>query len=90
MREHGYTAMHIACGDITEVEKNGDEIIIKTKEQFLIDLLEREDNKKILQDAFCSQGINKYKIEKKDKKSDLAQIDVEKLRTIFTDKLVIE
>lgn len=90
LREHGYTAMHIACGDITDVVKDDDQIKIKAEEQFLIDLLKREDNKKILEEALISFGINKYTIEKKEKQTDIGARDIEKLKAIFPNKLILK
>ena len=90
LREHGYVAMHMACGDITDVSMAENVFVIKAEEQFLIDLLQHDDNKDILKQAFMSQGIKEYTIEKKDKKTDDVKQDIQKLKVLFGDKLIIK
>lgn len=90
LREHGYVAMHMACGDITDVSMAENVFVIKAEEQFLIDLLQHDDNKYILKQAFMSQGIKEYRIEKKDKKTDVVKQDIQRLKVLFGDKLIIK
>lgn len=90
LREHHAVALHIACGDITDVSRNGDVFYINTTESFLYDLLKSEDNYIELKKAFSNFGINKFEINKKEKVLTKSQEDINNLKNIFGDKLIIE
>ena len=90
LREHHSVALHIACGDITDVEFDGDVYKINTTESFLYELLQSEDNYKDLKTAFANFGIEKFQVVKKDKKISKSQEDIAKLKPIFGNKLIIE
>ena len=90
LREHHAVALHIACGDITDVDFIDDKFIIRTSEDFIYQLLENEDNKKELYSAFNSLGIKDIEIIKKEKTFTKAQIDLKILREKFGDLLEIE
>ncbi len=83
-------ALHIACGDITDVTKENDIFYINTTEDFLYDLLKSEENYKDLKNALNNFGINKFEIIKKEKKLTKSQEDILNLKNIFGDKLIIE
>ena len=42
LREHHAVALHIACGDITDVEFDGNTFFVNTTENFLYDLLKQQ------------------------------------------------
>lgn len=90
LREHHSVALHIACGDITDVAKDGDKFIINTSEDFLYDLLKSEENYNDLKKAFLNFGINNFEIIKKEKILSKNQQDINNLKNIFGDKLIIE
>ncbi len=90
LREHHLVALHIACGDITDVEKVDDTFYINTTEDFLYDLLKSEDNYKELNSALNNFGIKNFKIIKKEKILSKSQEDLAKLKNIFGNKLIIE
>lgn len=89
LREHHSVALHIACGDITDVERNGDKFIINTTEEFLYELLKSEENYNDLKKAFANFGINNFEIVKKEKIISKTQEDINKLKNIFGNKLII-
>ena len=62
LRESHSVALHIACGDITDVDYNGETFFINTTDAFLYELLKSEDNMKDLKNAFESFGIKKFEI----------------------------
>lgn len=90
LREHHSVALHIACGDITDVEFDGDTYLINTTESFLYELLQSEDNMKDLKTALSNLGVQKFKVIKKEKKLSKSQEDIITLKQIFGNKLIIE
>ena len=90
LREHHAVALHIACGDITDVSFDGETFFINTSEEFLYELINTQENLKDLKNAFNNFGINKFEIIKKEKKLTKSQHDLAKLKQIFGDKLIIE
>lgn len=90
LREHHAVALHIACGDITEVDMQNGVFNIYTTEDFLYELLQSEDNKQELKKALNNFGVQQFEIIKKDKKLPVAQFDLKILKEIFKDKLIIE
>lgn len=90
LREHHSVALHIACGDITDVALEGDKFIINTTEDFLYDLLKSENNYNDLKNAFLNFGIKNFEINKKEKILTKSQQDINNLKQIFKDKLIIE
>ncbi|MBE7074594.1 MAG: hypothetical protein E7376_01260 [Clostridiales bacterium] len=90
MREHHAVALHIACGDITDVEYINGIFYINTTETFLYELLKSQDNIQDLKTALENFGINNFEIIKKEKKLSVTQQDLNILKSIFGDKLIIE
>lgn len=90
LREHHLVALHIACGDITDVAKIDDTFYINTTEDFLYDLLKSEDNNKELNAALNNFGIKKFQIVKKEKVMSKSQEDLIKLKNFFGNKIIIE
>ncbi len=90
LREHHAVALHIACGDITDVELNGTTFVINTTETFLYDLLKIEENMNELKKALQNFGINSFEIFKKEKTLTKSQEDILNLKQIFGNKLIID
>ncbi|MBE7082369.1 MAG: hypothetical protein E7378_01630 [Clostridiales bacterium] len=90
LREHRAVALHIACGDITDVSFENDVFYINTTEEFLYELLKSEDNQKDLKQAFLNFGIQKFEIVKKEKTLPKAQEDIKKLKEFFGNLLSVE
>ena len=90
LREHRSVALHIACGDIGDVEFVGDKFIINTTEDFLYELLKNKDNQNDLALALKANGVQNYEVVKKEKTTTKSQRDLEKLKQIFNKDLIIE
>lgn len=90
LREKHCVALHIACGDITDVSFSDDKFIIKTTEEYLFDLLENEENKNELKKAFNLLGIKQFDVIKKEKVKTKAQQDLMVLKNMFKDILEVE
>lgn len=81
-------ALHVACGDITDVELSGENLIIRTSDDFLIDVL--NTGMKELENAIRWQGLNlKIQIVKFENITQKQDKDIMKLRKLFADKLDI-
>ena len=81
--------MHVACGDITNVEINGDKLIVRSSDDFLISIL--EDGRREIENAIRWQGLNlSLELVKFESKAQLQEKDIVKLTRLFSDKLKIE
>ena len=40
LKEHKKVALHVACGDITNAKIDGDQLVVRSSDSFLIDVLE--------------------------------------------------
>ena len=77
-------ALHVACGDITDVEIDGQNIVINAKDGMLFNLL--LEGKREIESALRWQGLD-YAVKINlltDEKSE-ADLDYERLREIFGD-----
>ena len=81
--------MHVACGDITNVEINGDKLIVRSSDDFLLSIL--EDGRREIENAIRWQGLNlSLELVKFESKVQLQEKDIVKLTRLFSDKLKIE
>lgn len=77
----------MACGDITDVQIENNQLFIKTSDDFLVSVL--EEGKKELENALRWQGLNmEVKIVKFENNEQLRDKDIIKLKQFFGDKLV--
>ncbi len=84
LKEHHMVALHVACGDITDVEIDGQNIVINAKDGMLFNLL--LEGKREIESALRWQGLD-YAVKINlltDEKSE-ADLDYERLREIFGD-----
>lgn len=84
LKEHHMVALHVACGDITDVEIEDQHIIINAKDGMLANLL--LEGKREIESALRWQGLD-YAVKINlltDEKSE-ADLDYERLREIFGD-----
>ena len=88
LREHNNIALHIACGDITEVDVEDGVFKIYTTESYIIDMLESEDNKKQLQAAINWLGYEKYELVQRQKQKGIKE-DIETLKKYFGEDIKI-
>ena len=88
LREHNNIALHIACGDITEVDIEDGVFKIYTTESYIIDMLQSEDNKKQLQNAINWLGYEKYELVQRQKQKGM-QEDILTLKKYFGEDINI-
>ena len=87
LKEHKKISLFVACGDITDVQIENNQLFIKTSDDFLVSVL--EEGKKELENALRWQGLNmEVKIVKFENNEQLRDKDIIKLKRFFGDKLV--
>ncbi len=87
LKEHKKISLFVACGDITDVQIENNQLLIKTSDDFLVSVL--EEGKKELENALRWQGLNmEVKIVKFENNEQLRDKDIIKLKRFFGDKLV--
>lgn len=89
LRERNNIALHIICGDITNVSLENNVFVLSVEEDYIIDLLSQPENASELKKAFASNGVNEYKILKKEKQKGVAS-DIETLKKYFGDYLKVK
>ena len=89
LKEHRQIALHVACGDITDVRLDGENLVINIEDGMMLNLL--TEGKRELESAIRWQGldlnivINVKKIEKTAEEQ-----DIEKLKQIIGESLIIK
>lgn len=82
MREHKKVALHVACGDITNAKLDGGKLIIRSSDDFLIDVL--ENGRKEIEAAIRWQGLDlEFVVEKFESDAQKIEKDIKKLRALF-------
>lgn len=89
LKEHRQIALHVACGDITDVALDGNNFIINIEDGMMQNLL--NEGKREIESALRWQGLDLNVILniKVIEKSPVEQ-DIEKLKSLFGEKLVIK
>lgn len=89
LRENRQVALHVACGDITDVELQGNNLIVNVTDRMLHNLL--IEGKREIERAIRWQGIdvNLVLSVKQVVKSPEEQ-DIEKLKELFGDDFIIK
>ena len=89
LKEHKEVALHVACGDITEVVIQDGRLIITANDKTVFSIL--NGGKREIERALSWQGLELAVdiIEKENEKSKFEQ-DFEKLKKFFGDKLKIK
>lgn len=86
LKEHKKVALHVACGDITNAKIEGEKLVIRSSDDFLIDVL--ENGRKEIESAIRWQGINlKFEVLKFESSEQKINKDVKKLENFFGNKL---
>ena len=84
-------ALHVACGDITNVEINKDELVISTDQEYLLSIISKEENLNEIVNAIKFLGYNLKPIFKlADKPSQLIEEDLKTLRDNVGEYLIIK
>ncbi len=82
-------ALHVACGDITDVLIEGEKLIVRSSDDFLISIL--EDGRRDIENAIRWQGLNlSFEIVKFESALQMQEKDLVKLSRMFGERLKIE
>lgn len=89
LKEHKKVALHVACGDITNAKIEGEYLVIRSSEDFLIDVL--ENGRKDIESAIRWQGLDlKFKVEKFESGEQKISKDIKNLKNFFGNKVFVE
>ena len=89
LKEHKNVALHVACGDITNAQIEGDKLVVKLSDDFLIEIL--ENGRKEIENALRWQGVDlKFEIVRFESAEQKTNKDIKNLQSMFGKKLVIE
>ena len=89
LKEHKKVALHVACGDITNAVIEGGSLVIRSSDDFLIDVL--ENGRKDIETAIRWQGLDlKFEIIKFESNEQKIAKDIKKLENFFGQKVDIE
>ena len=82
LKEHHKVALHVACGDITNARIENGDLVIRTSDAFLVDVL--ENGRKDIEAALRWQGLDLgFKIVKFESTEQKIDKDIKKLRALF-------
>ncbi len=88
LKERKMVALHVACGDITDVEIDGGKLIVKVKEGMIVDLL--KEGRREIESALRWQGLDlRLEIETIKEKIDPIVEDINKLKKMAGEYLTI-
>lgn len=89
LKEHHQIALHVACGDITDVELQNDSLVINVYYGMLVGLL--QDGRREIENALRWQGLDlSVKINIKVEEKSQEEEDLQTLKKTFRDKLIIK
>ena len=91
LREHHLSALHVACGDVSNVTVENGILIITTDQDYLNSILIKEENKNEINNAIKYFGFNlKFEVKLLDKPSVEVEADLQTLKEYFGDELKIK
>lgn len=91
LKENKHIMLHMACGDIVDVEIKEDQFVINTDELLLYDILTDEKNKTLLKQALTQQALKlDIVINRIFKQSELIQQDIDKLKNLGINLKIVE
>lgn len=89
LKEHKKVALHVACGDITNAKIEGDKLVIRSSDDFVIDVL--ENGRKEIENAIRWQGLDlKFEVQKFESGEQKTNKDIKNLQSMFGRKLTVE
>lgn len=89
LKEHHKVALHVACGDITAPVIKDGMLIIKSSDDFLIDVL--ENGRKDIETAIRWQGLDlKFEVVKFESVEQKLSKDLRKIQNFFGEKVEVE
>ena len=91
MRENGEKALFVSCGEISEIEVEGNSLVAKTDKEYIFDLISNGQNVLTIKRALRFLGFEiDFKIEKTTSKDFEIVKDLEILKDKFKDVLTVE
>ncbi len=88
LKEHKKVALHVACGDITNATISDGKLIIRSSDDFLIDVL--ESGRRDIESAIRWQGLDlKFEVVKFESSQQKIEKDIKKIKSFFN-KIEIE
>ena len=88
LKEHHQVALHVACGDITDVSIYGDRLVVNASEGMLAQILKY--GRREIENALRWQGLElKLEVNLIESKNLPQQEDINKLKKLVGDKLTI-
>ena len=88
LKEHHQVALHVACGDITDVSIDGGRLVVNASEGMLAQIL--KDGRREIENALRWQGLElKLEVNLIESKNLPQQEDINKLKKLVGDKLTI-
>lgn len=88
LKEHRQVALHVACGDITDVSIDGDRLVVNAGEGMLAQIL--KDGRREIENALRWQGLElKLEVNLIESKNLPMQEDINKLKKLVGNKLTI-
>lgn len=89
MKEHKKVALHVACGDITNAQLEDGKLVIRSSDDFLIDVL--ENGRKDIEAAIRWQGLElQFVVEKFESAQQKIAKDIKKVENFFGNNVEIE
>lgn len=87
LKENKKVALYVACGDITDVKIENNSLVIRSSDDFLVNVL--EDGRRDIENALRWQGLDlKLEIIKFESLKQKQEKDILKLIRLFGDKFV--
>lgn len=89
LKEHKKVALHVACGDITNAKIEDGKLIIRSSDDFLIDVL--ENGRKDIESAIRWQGLElEFVVQKFENSEQKINKDIKKIQNFFGNKVEME
>lgn len=89
LKEHHQVALHVACGDITDVQVNEHYLVINTQDSMLNNLL--ADGRREIESALRWQGLDlEIYVNYTPKEKSVQERDIEKLIGLVGEYLIIK
>ena len=91
LREHHLSALHVACGDVSDVKIENGVLVISTDQDYLNSILNKEENREEINNAIKFFGFDlKFEIKLLGKPSAEVEADLQTLREYFGEELKIK
>lgn len=89
LKEHKKVSLHVACGDITNAKIEDGKLVIRSSDNFLIDVL--ESGRKDIESAIRWQGLDlQFEVVKFESVQQKTEKDIKKVTSFFGNKVTIE